>query len=549
MQTYTSVSALRFIEMAAIAAVAVSSVDGRQMHAGIDYHRYLAERNETRQELEDWKANFGDMAKNNGWMPPSSGNSEERSADDDEEDHLQRFYMTKQNISAIQALNPNANFSTNTPFTLLTNEEFKAYVGNAYRSHNGSSVSSSSTSRRLRSWHRSSSTKTAYSNGTPVTVSKTTSSTKSGSPQTSVLSGTNYESTSVKTVTSTGADGKSSTVTTTTTSSGPGTESTTVTTSSGSGANTASNFGFGSGMSSLWQQWGNGFNFGGWGQNNYQPETVKPAGSDATSTTYAPTTPTPTTAAPTTSAPTTAAPTTTPVPTTATPSTTSSTKTVTATDTSATSSSSEVDWTDSNCVSPIQNQGSCGDCWAFSTAAAIESGQCINGGQKTLNKYSEQQLTSCDSQNYGCNGGAPVYAMEYVQQNGLCTEADYPYTSSDGTAASCSTGCSAVDTGITGYESVDDASSLLTAVTKQPVIVAVASGNNAWKQYTGGVISSCDTSELDHAVVVVGYTDSEWKIRNSWGDSWGEEGYIRLERTSDSTGTCGMYGDMSYPTF
>eukprot|EP00644_Phytophthora_capsici_P014141 jgi/Phyca11/99007/e_gw1.3.752.1 len=513
------------------------------MHAGIDYHRYLAERNETRQELEDWKANFGEMARNNGWMPPSS---EERSADDDEEDHLQRFYMTKQNISAIQALNPHANFSTNTPFTLLTNDEFKAYVGNAYRSHNGS-LSSRSASRRLRSWHRSSSTKTTYSNGTPVTVSKTTSSTNSGSPQTSELGGANYESTSIKTVTTTGADGKSSTVTTTTTSSGPGTESTTVTTSSGSTANTASNFGFGSGMS-LWQQWGKGFNFGGWGQNNYQPQTVQPAGWDTSSTTNAPTTPTPTNA-PTTSAPTTAAPTTTPVPTTATPATTSRTKTVTATDTSTTSTSSEVDWTDSICVSPIQNQGSCGDCWAFSTASAIESGQCINGGQKTLNKYSEQQLTSCDSQNYGCNGGAPVYAMEYVQQNGLCTEADYPYTSSDGTAASCSTGCSAVDTGITGYEMVDDASGLVTAVTKQPVIIAVASGNNAWKQYTGGVISSCDTSELDHAVVVVGYTDSEWKIRNSWGDSWGEEGYIRLERTSDSTGTCGMYGDMSYPTF
>lgn len=200
-------------------------------------------------------------------------------------------------------------------------------------------------------------------------------------------------------------------------------------------------------------------------------------------------------------------------------------------------------------MSPIQSQGSCGDCWAFSTAAAIESGQCINGGQKSLTKYSEQQLTSCDTQNYGCNGGAPIYAMEYVQQNGLCTEDSYPYTSSDGTAASCSTGCSAVDTGITGYQTVDDASGLATAVAQQPVIVAVASGNNAWKQYTGGVISSCDTTELDHAVVVVGYTDSEWKIRNSWGESWGEEGYIRLERTSDSTGTCGMYGDMSYPTF
>ncbi|GMF14130.1 unnamed protein product [Phytophthora lilii] len=548
----SSVRAHRFISVAAIAAVAASGVDGRQMHAGIDCHRYLAERSVTKQELDDWKANFGEMAKSNGWMPPSSSNSEERSIDDEEEDHLQRFFMTKQNISIIQALNPNANFSTNTPFTLLTNEEFAAYVGKAYRSHNGSLVGSSSTSRRLRSWHRSSSTRTTYRNGSPVTSKTTT--TSSGSPSSGLASLLDGTATSVKSVTTTGADGKSSTTTTTTTSSGPGTESTTITTSSGPAANTASNFGFGSGLSSLWQQWGNGFNgfnFGGMGQNDFQPETVKPAtDSDSSSAT-----PTPTTAAPTTSAPTTAAPTTTPTPTTATPSTTSSTKssastaTVTATDTSPTSSSDEVDWTTSKCMSPIQSQGSCGDCWAFSTAAAIESGQCIKGGQTSLNKYSEQQLTSCDTQNYGCNGGAPVYAMEYVQQNGLCTESDYPYTSSDGTAASCNSGCSAVDTGITGYETIDGASDLATVVAKQPVIVAVASGNNAWKQYTGGVISSCDTSELDHAVVVVGYTDSEWKIRNSWGDSWGEEGYIRLERTSDSTGTCGMYGDMSYPTF
>ncbi|KAE9018654.1 hypothetical protein PR001_g14078 [Phytophthora rubi] len=549
-QSATSCSALRCIGVAVIAAAAVSGVSGRQMHVGIDYHRYLAERDVTRQELADWKSSFGDMAKKNGWMPPSSSNSEERSADDEDEDHLQRFFMTKQNISVIQALNLNANFSTNTPFTLLTNDEFAAYVGKAYRAYNASSVS----------WHRSSSTKTTYSSSsTPSsgTTSKTvTTSASSGTPtvlQGTVNGDTSYTTTSVKSVTTTGADGKSTTTTSTTTSSGPGTESTTVTTSSGSATNAATNFGFGSGFSSLWQQWGNGFNFGGMGRNDFHPETVKPAGSDSSSTPTT-TTPTPTTPAPTTpitAAPATAAPTTTPTPTTAAPSVTQSTSTTTvkATDTSTTSSSNEVDWTSSSCMSPIQSQGSCGDCWAFSTAAAIESGQCIHGGQKSLNKYSEQQLTSCDTQNYGCNGGAPIYAMEYVQQNGLCTEDDYPYTSSDGTAASCSTGCSAVDPGLTGYQTVDDASGLATAVAQQPVIVAVASGNNAWKQYTGGVISSCDTSELDHAVVVVGYTDSEWKIRNSWGESWGEEGYIRLERTSDSTGTCGMYGDMSYPTF
>ncbi|KAJ8525694.1 hypothetical protein ON010_g15420 [Phytophthora cinnamomi] len=510
----TSVRALRCIGVAVVAAAAVSGVSGRQMHAGIDYHRYLAERDVTKQELADWKSNFGDMAKQNGWMPPSSGNSEERSIDDEEEDHLQRFFMTKQNISAIQALNPNANFSTNTPFTLLTNDEFSAYVGKAYRAHNGSSSvgSSTSASRRLRSWHRSSSTKTTFSSGSPSSdaTSKTvTTSTSSGTPsnaQTTVLGDTSYTTTSVKSVTTTGADGKSSTTTTTTTSSGPGTESTTVTTSSGSAASTASNFGFGSGFSSLWQQWGTGFNFGGMGRNDFQPETVKPAdGSDSSSTTPTPTTPAPT------------------IPVTAAPA------------------------TGSSCNHPDPDSGN-------SQHDLVDQVFCVHvngeGYRYVCNVQLERGgLDGLELHNYGCNGGAPVYAMEYVQQNGLCTEADYPYTSTDGTSASCISGCSAVKTGITGYQTVDDASGLATAVAQQPVIVAVASGNNAWKQYTGGVISSCDTSELDHAVVVVGYTDSEWKIRNSWGESWGEEGYIRLERTSDSTGTCGMYGDMSYPTF
>ncbi|KAF1794394.1 Cysteine peptidase [Phytophthora cactorum] len=400
----TSVSVLRSIGVAAIAAAAVSGVDGRQMHAGINYHRYLAERAETRQELADWKASFGEMAKNNGWMPPSSSNSEERSADDDEEDHLQRFYMTKQNISAIQALNPNANFSTNTPFTLLTNDEFAAYVGRPTASTTGRPCPLTAGSEA--------GTKDLVRNPRP-----------SLHPQDPLL---RCQISALDPVSR----------------------------RSGNNGATAS-------TSAAWARTTSSLRLS-------NPQVLLEFGKH-----QRPLTPMPTTAAPTP----------TPSQTTATPSTTAPTKssaspsTVTATDTSTASTSNEVDWTDSNCMSPIQSQGSCGDCWAFSTAAAIESGQCINGGQKTLNKYSEQQLTSCDSQNYGCSGGAPIYAMEYVQKNGLCTEDGYPFTSSDGTAASCTTGCSAVDTGITGYETVDDASGLATRVAQQPVIVAVASGN------------------------------------------------------------------------
>ncbi|KAI9920999.1 hypothetical protein PsorP6_000907 [Peronosclerospora sorghi] len=531
---------LRLKALGTWVAIALLSAEGRQMHAGLtNYHRYLVERDAIRQELDEWKATFGHMAQTNGWMPPPSSNQEERSIEDEEEDHLQRFYMTKQHIASCQALNRHANFSTHSPFTLLTVDEFAAYVGKAYRAVNASDAAKGSTRRRLQAWDKSSSTDTTYTSDTPTSASASFSGLKADN-----------------TVTKTGADGTSVTPTTTTSSVRPGVASTKVTTSSGLPSSFPSSVGFGSDLSSFWEQQGNGFNFSNMGQRDrFLPDTVKPAGIDSTpSLPVAPLAPVP---APQTTAPFTRAPTAAPTDRNAHatdtryPSASSRMPTTTGagyTDASKGSTSHNVDWSASTCMAPIRNQGTCGNCWAFSTTAAVESGQCIKNGKKSLTKYSEQQLTSCDRLNFGCSGGAPVYAMQYVQQNGLCTANDYPYTSTDGRTASCMR-CSAVDAGLTGFEKVTGATDLATAVANQPVIVAVASGNAVWKQYTGGVISSCNSYGLDHAVVVVGYTNNEWKIRNSWGDEWGEKGYIRLARTSDSLGTCGMYGDMSYPTF
>ncbi|GMF36468.1 unnamed protein product [Phytophthora fragariaefolia] len=201
----------------------------------------------------------------------------------------------------------------------------------------------------------------------------------------------------------------------------------------------------------------------------------------------------------------------------------------------------------SRCMAPIQSQRSCGSCWAFATVSAVESAQCIANGKRSLTKYSEQQLVSCNSRNWGCGGGAPEYALEYVQQNGLCTEDNYPYTSDSGYAYSCSSSCETQDTGLTGFSQVSGEKELLRAIDEHPVIVAVASGNNVWKHYTGGVVSTCDAWELDHAVVAVGYDSSSIKIRNSWGTYRGENGYIRLARSSSTEGTCGVASDMSTP--
>ncbi|POM61661.1 Papain-like cysteine protease C1 [Phytophthora palmivora] len=110
-----------------------------------------------------------------------------------------------------------------------------------------------------------------------------------------------------------------------------------------------------------------------------------------------------------------------------------------------------------------------------------------------------------------------------------------------------SSSCNSQDVGITGYSQLSDEDELLSAIDEHPVIVAVASGNNVWKQYSGGVVSSCDSWNLDHAVVAVGYDSSSIKIRNSWGTYWGEDGYIRLARSSSKEGTCGVTSDMSTP--
>ncbi|RLN57582.1 hypothetical protein BBP00_00007442, partial [Phytophthora kernoviae] len=93
-----------------------------------------------------------------------------------------------------------------------------------------------------------------------------------------------------------------------------------------------------------------------------------------------------------------------------------------------------------------------------------------------------------------------------------------------------------------------DEDGLISALKKQPVIVAVTSDNSVWKQYMSGVMSSCDSTAIDHAVLAVGYDDKSFKIKNSWDTEWGEKGYVRIARGSNGgTGVCGVLTHMSYP--
>jgi len=195
---------------------------------------------------------------------------------------------------------------------------------------------------------------------------------------------------------------------------------------------------------------------------------------------------------------------------------------------------SSVDWsTDKSVVNPVKDQGQCGSCWAFSAVGTVESAYAIAAGK--LGSYAEQQLVDCDTTggSQGCNGGFNQYGISYIGSTGIAAESSYPYTAKDGSCRSVSKALAAG--AVSGYKSVGkNNAALQSALNTQPVSVTV-DADNSWQSYRSGVLSkSCGIfGQIDHAVIAVGYDTSAdtFKIRNSWGASWGEAGYVRVSNS------------------
>ena len=225
---------------------------------------------------------------------------------------------------------------------------------------------------------------------------------------------------------------------------------------------------------------------------------------------------------------------------------------------SASNAPDSIDWRNKGAVTSVKDQGQCGSCWSFSSTGAIEGAWAISKNQ--LVDLSEQELVDCATgikyNSHGCNGGQMDGAFKFVIEHGQCADSEYPYTSgvsqTGGSCKSCSniahlSSCSDVKP--------NDQISLKAAVSQQPVSIAIEADTRYFQSYSGGILdsASCGTN-LDHGVLIVGYGEDSgkkyWLVKNSWGSSWGEAGYLKIAR-SDSTndaGICGIAMDPSFPS-
>lgn len=213
---------------------------------------------------------------------------------------------------------------------------------------------------------------------------------------------------------------------------------------------------------------------------------------------------------------------------------------------------SVVDWRQKGYVTEVKNQGNCGSCWAFSATGSLEGQHFRKTGK--LVSLSEQNLMDCSGKfgNHGCLGGLPDNAFEYIIKNkGIDTEKSYPYEMKDGKCRFRRRKVGATMSGCKDIQSGSETDLQKAVATVGPISVGIDAGHASFQLYRSGVYteSQCSTTKLDHGVLAVGYGcdagNDYWLVKNSWGESWGMHGYIKMARNQGNM--CGIATQASFP--
>merc|ERR1711936_813029 len=212
-----------------------------------------------------------------------------------------------------------------------------------------------------------------------------------------------------------------------------------------------------------------------------------------------------------------------------------------------------VDWRAKGYVTEVKNQAHCGSCWAFSATGSMEGAHFKSTGK--LVSLSEQNLIDCSRKehNLGCLGGLMDNAFKYVIANhGIDTEASYPYNATTG--KTCKFNQTNIGATISSFKDIPRNSEMdlqKASATIGPISVGIDASRPTFHFYKSGVYHDhkCSSTHLDHGVLVVGYGTEEnkdyWLVKNSWGATWGEKGYVKMARNKKNA--CGIATQASYP--
>jgi len=196
------------------------------------------------------------------------------------------------------------------------------------------------------------------------------------------------------------------------------------------------------------------------------------------------------------------------------------------------------------CVHPIRNQAQCGSCWAFGASEALSDRFCIGSSGSVNTVLSPQDMVSCDTNDYGCQGGYLNMAWEYMEKTGIVTDECYPYTSAGGSSGSCQSACTGTGK-FTKYTANSAGSFTKPAAIKAEIMTngPIETGFTVYQDfmsYTGGIYKHTTGEQLGgHAVKIIGWGVESgtnfWIVANSWDVTWGEKGFFRI-----AEGQCGL---------